>query len=555
MFSTTWETVIRIRQCNFNNLNILLLSTCIGLFFSYVITVIAHVSKHRIIKYGIYTLAFSIIAIDYFLIANFQTNIGAEAIKLLIETNSNEALEFLSIYLWSYESLKAYCKLIAIILIFYTLHYSYKHTKHNSLQHIHTMCSTLATLIICSGLYYCVHLSFLWKLSTTEQMMSFTEAYHLKDPVSRIIVACKTLHISSQEVNKSIENNHKIGPTSSNAPSSMNIVIVIGESFNKWHSPIYGYTLNTTPHMLQEHKAGRLIAFDDVVAPSCQTSLALKNIFSCNSISNGEHWFDFPLFSCIFKKAGWNVYMWDNQRTYMKGTMFTFALNSFLYDTNLMKIAYNDVNKENFKYDEELIESFDKKITTGNNLVIFHLLGQHAQASCRYPHKKQFEHFTADSIKRKDSYLNDNKKTIIAQYDNATLYNDYVISLIYKKFSNSNSVIVYLSDHGDEIYDFRDHYCRDLSEKLNAGIIKHLFKIPFFVWLSPQFMEQNPQMYKALQKASSQPFESDNICHMLFNIGNISTHAYIATRDVLNHNYKPAIRHYVYMGSARCPIE
>ena len=49
---------------------------------------------------------------------------------------------------------------------------------------------------------------------------------------------------------------------------SVDLILVIGESYIKSHAGIYGYRLNTTPCMEQEMNRGNLFAFDDVLSPN-----------------------------------------------------------------------------------------------------------------------------------------------------------------------------------------------------------------------------------------------------------------------------------------------
>lgn len=57
-------------------------------------------------------------------------------------------------------------------------------------------------------------------------------------------------------------------------------------------------------------------------------------------------------------------------------------------------------------------------------------MGQHVMATKRYPHISQFNVFSYRDIRSKQPYLNDEKKQMIAEYDNATLYNDYVLKIL-----------------------------------------------------------------------------------------------------------------------------
>ena len=42
---------------------------------------------------------------------------------------------------------------------------------------------------------------------------------------------------------------------------NIDIVVVIGESFNKYHSSLYGYSHNTNPNLLEERRKGNLYVF------------------------------------------------------------------------------------------------------------------------------------------------------------------------------------------------------------------------------------------------------------------------------------------------------
>ena len=72
-------------------------------------------------------------------------------------------------------------------------------------------------------------------------------------------------------------------------------------------------------------------------------------------------------------------------------------------------------------------------------------MGQHVFYSQRYPKNRTL--FTVNDYK--DRKLDSKAKQIVAEYDNAMLYNDYVISQIVSRFIDKESVILYLPDHGE----------------------------------------------------------------------------------------------------------
>ena len=155
----------------------------------------------------------------------------------------------------------------------------------------------------------------------------------------------------------------------------------------------------------------------------------------------------------------------------------------------------------------------------------------------RYPQTKKFVKFTPDDIHRTDDYLDTVKKQIIANYDNATYYNDYVLSQIIDLFSNDNAILVYLSDHGEEIYDYRDFRGRSYTGTVTPQYLKCQFDIPFMIWCSDKYMVKYPETKKSIQESVNKPFMIDNVCHLFFHVGRIRTKYYQSDRDVLSPQY------------------
>ena len=94
---------------------------------------------------------------------------------------------------------------------------------------------------------------------------------------------------------------------------SPHIVLIIGESYNKHHSQLYGYDRETTPLQLERTKKGEMVVFDDVVSCWNLTSFVFKNIFSLHAVGDSGEWCDYPLFPELFRKAGYNVTFITNQ--------------------------------------------------------------------------------------------------------------------------------------------------------------------------------------------------------------------------------------------------
>ena len=130
----------------------------------------------------------------------------------------------------------------------------------------------------------------------------------------------------------------------------------------------------------------------------------------------------------------------------------------------------------------------------------------------------------------------------MAEYDNATRYNDHVLGLVFDAIRNKQAIVVYLPDHGEEIYDWRDQYGRGLSPEYTPAYMHSMNDIPLIIWASPSFIAHNPAQWQRLQRAISRPGMSDGLCHLLFGIANIRTPYYIARKDIASKQWKPTPR-------------
>ena len=123
----------------------------------------------------------------------------------------------------------------------------------------------------------------------------------------------------------------------SSEADSVNVVVIIGESFIRHHSSLYGYPLATNPHLKAEADSGRLVAFTDYISPANLTSASLRNILNLNSAGDREKWFDSVYFPLVAAKEGWRVHLYDNQVTkpeHIADVQLSAIIRSDLLDIN-----------------------------------------------------------------------------------------------------------------------------------------------------------------------------------------------------------------------------
>ncbi len=329
------------------------------------------------------------------------------------------------------------------------------------------------------------------------------------------------------------------------AVDTLDIVVVIGESYIRSHSQLYGYPMATTPYQLAERDAGRLVAFDSVTGVSRHTSPAIRSVLSLGCTHGGDTWQRSPFVPALFSRAGWPVYMLDNQKA-DDGQIYSFTLNSFLYNDFAIDSCYAYVSSfSNPRDDAGFVAVECPRSVPGaggepRRLWIYHLWGQHHPATDHYPRGGACEVFTAaDYGWRTEPWLDDGKRRAIAGYDNATRYNDMVLRQIVAAHDDRPSVVIYFSDHGDEVYDFRDVYGRGGSKEASREYVDALFGLPFMIRMSDSFRERYPAQAAAIVAAARQPATTDLLGYTLLNLAGISTPYYRADRDFLSPSYRP----------------
>lgn len=493
--------------------------------------------RWRIVRGLIYMATVSLFAINIFLTLNFDTMISPWILLLIHETNSNESSEFLSTYALSTPSIVTYgLTLLSVGLIVI----GEKMGRSITIKRPRLMLFPFI-LWLAVGVWQAVLVIMMFFASTQSQLQSWYEGkafYCIENTPANLLYSFYHLHLTNHENDAAWEASEKVfqSTVTRDEKDTLDVVLIIGESYNKYHASIYGYYLDTTPTMREQQKRGNLFVFQDAVSPYNMTTLAVKNMLSTNSISLHQSWDEHPLVMTIFRKAGFDVAMWENQKSENNVLFHDFSNNSLLYGKKMVESTYHHLNNAPFDYDLQLVDTaLTVKRKPGSTLTVFHLMGQHTAPIWRYPENDENAIYTADSIQRND--LNDYQRQYIAEYDNATRYNDHVIGSIIQYYRQRNAVILYLSDHGDEVYDYRDVVGRTHEPVKQKQALKYQYEIPMVLWCSDQFIQRHPNTMKNIRRAILRPFSSDNVPQLLMGLSNIHSSFYEPKKDVLSNQY------------------
>ena len=449
-----------------------------------------------------------LLIIDYFLVCQFHMAIGQDAIDILAETNPVEIDNFIETYLsWRVIAISLICLFVTNCCVLW-LTRTISHLRYVWLAAIFT-CIGFVVISVCiyNYAFYRKGMSIPQYQTNTRLAYSTYVLYQRMQTISGLKDVCRNVSASSELATK---------PT---------CVVVIGESYSVYHSSLMGYKKETNPLLQKRVDDGSLQVFDNAISIACGTHGAMLSIFSLDSLGVGFE--RLPLFPACFKAAGWKTYMYDNQYFVGSGV-------NFLADAELSAIMFDYRNTKRVPFDMDMVETIHPKETP--SLYVIHLWGQHYTYSERYP--KKFQLFKASDYD--SARWSEKEREILAHYDNATYYNDYVVDQIIRRFENQNSCIIYLSDHGQEVFDLSDFMGHGNAE--HRSDISYQIRVPFMVWTSPSF--SRPDIKEMIKDARHLPIMTDDLSHFLLDIAGINCEGFRPTHSFINPQYnknKPRI--------------
>ena len=315
------------------------------------------------------------------------------------------------------------------------------------------------------------------------------------------------------------------------------IVLVIGESYNKHHSQLYGYNKPTTPLQLQMAADSSLVAFSDVVASWNLTSFVFKHMMSLWTVGDRGEWCDEPLFPEVFRKAGYQVTFLTNQfQPKAKEAVYDFSGGFFLNDPEFSKRQFDVRNAQTYRFDESLLKAFDglKNKPEKGRLTILHLMGSHVDYRARYPQSRQY--FKPSMYNRPE--LSDKQRRILSEYDNSLRYNDSIVWAVTQRFIDKDAVVIYVPDHAEEIFDGKPYmYGRMHGANIDYRLARNEMEIPFWIWGSPLYIERHPYGWKAIRAAKDRPMMTDALPHLLLYLAGIATPLYRPELNIITPEY------------------
>lgn len=359
----------------------------------------------------------------------------------------------------------------------------------------------------------------------------------------QLVVGFRKYRQQLDSMEKLLAGNAKLAPLKGmkdvRADKPTTLVLVIGESTNRQRMSLYGYPRETTPEL--DKLRDQLQVFDNVVTPRPYTIEALQQVLTFADEKNPDGYLTTPSLVNMMKQAGYKTFWITNQQTMTKrNTMLT----TFSEQTDEQYYLNNNLNQNARQYDGDVLEPFAKVLTdkAPRKLIVVHLLGTHMRYKYRYP--EDFEKFTDN--KGAPKWVTEDQIATYNSYDNAVLYNDFVVSSLIKQFSASkpDGFLLYLSDHGEAVFDTPKGGVIGRNEGKPTS---PMYTIPFMVWASDKWKAHSSFDFSSMLE---RPYSSSNLIHTWADLAGLSfgeldrskslvSNKFIARPQIIGDPYKP----------------
>ncbi|MDH0646388.1 phosphoethanolamine transferase CptA [Pseudomonas sp. GD03858] len=468
---------------------------------------------------GLVLWASSLVGLSYFAI--YRQEFSQSVIFVMFESNTTEASEYFSQYfsIWLGLALLLY-SIVAVLL--------FKRIRPVTLP-LYGRLPVVALLLLAT-------LGYPFYKQMVGQQRNFADAQEKVEQRMaaavpwQLVVGYRQYRQQLDSMQALLQQNAALPPlqnlkdSSGDAPRTL--VLVLGESTTREHMRLYGYDRDTTPNLdALAASDKRLTVFRDVVSPRPYTIEVMQQILTFGDEQHPDRFLSEPSLINLMKQAGYKTFWITNQQTMTKrNTMLT----TFSQQTDVPVYLNNQRNQNASQYDSVVLAPFENALhdAAPKKLIIVHLLGTHMDYRYRYP--AEFAHFNDGN--GAPPTLTPSQLQTYNFYDNAVRYNDFVVSDLIKRYAAStpNGFLLYLSDHGEDVYRSGNH---DRLGRNEADPTRPMYTIPFLLWTSSSWQASAP---RDLRSMVNRAYSSSHLIHTLSDLAGLSYDGYEPAKSLVN---------------------
>ena len=379
----------------------------------------------------IFLLSPFFIAVPFYLyyISIYHTHINEQILSIILETDYQEAIDFIGYKIFIY-------LFFLLIWCLGCIHFFYKHYKSPLIWNHRSRLWVLVAGTLYFTLTYIVNLNLetqAERIISAPQKNDFLaeeENIYLKDlkktyPLGLVISISDLIKEQKKIVFAFSKNkDFKFNATQNlNTTEKQIYILVIGETSRRYNWQLNGYPRKNNPLLNQQKN---LVNLDNMLSISNATRSSIPMILTRKSADQVYN-YNFPEKSIIsaFKEANFQTYWVSTQQKFGN-----FDTSTSVYAKEADQVIF--LNKANYTdagdYDDIIIPIFKKIINQKEDkkFIVIHTLGSHYNYKHRYPDK--FNIYTP-SLNNLDKYSLQNKEYkqyLVNSYDNSILFTDYV---------------------------------------------------------------------------------------------------------------------------------
>ena len=314
----------------------------------------------------------------------------------------------------------------------------------------------------------------------------------------------------------------RLDPTAE-APLPGTVLLVIGETANRTHMKAFqqDYPVETTPWLSEKAAEPGFFLFPQSYSNYPLTVKAHSMYLTNLNQYNGRKQADMITIADVAQKAGYDTYFISNPNP-SRGNVALSLIADSAKERHFTKYGAGD--------DAQVMEYLEQIPESGSHFIILRVEGSHDTYRDRLP-----KDYTGIQYPGHSQNIND--------YDSTLLYTDEILRRIFEYADNHLhlQILLYASDHGEDFKLFHG----------DGAFTWDMVRIPFFVYLSPEYRARYPETVAALTANENKIFTNDLVFDALCGLMHLPNNGYDAIYDISSPAYsltkeKALVKHGMY---------
>jgi heptose-I-phosphate ethanolaminephosphotransferase len=329
-------------------------------------------------------------------------------------------------------------------------------------------------------------------------------------------------------------------------------VVVIGEAESKYHMQSYGYRRPTTPHLDAMAATHEMLVFSNVVTSHAETVPALTEALTVLAGRNKER----RTIIDVLNAGGFKTYWLSNQWVGVNGWDHAVALLSHSAsehrwlgkesaDNNVVRrpvtTAFGsfdpyDPYDQRYEVDGALLPYLSDVLARKDEdkVVFVHLIGNHYDYQYRFPREEK----TFSNLENPGCF-SASEALVANDYDNSVHYTDLILSRIIDATRNAGgeSFVLYFSDHGEEVYDFRK-----FAGHADTVLSPYMAEVPLLLWLSPSYRQYHQTIAASVAASVNRSFWTGDLSYALADLARVNFTGMDSSRSLFSRSFRMRTR-------------